>query len=91
MATPIQLTIKNETHSFALETTPHESIAGVKAAYQESGKAVGHPEYIVLLHKGKELADEKTLGELGITSGDVLVQIEVRIYQRGRGAVLVCC
>lgn len=77
MATPIQLTIKNETHSFALETTPHESIAGVKAAYQESGKAVGHPEYIVLLHKGKELADEKTLGELGITSGDVLVQIAV--------------
>ena len=54
-----------------------------QAAYQESGKLVaGHPNYILLLHKGKELPDEKTLGELGITDGDVLVHIEVGEKQR---------
>ncbi|TMW60319.1 hypothetical protein Poli38472_000361 [Pythium oligandrum] len=75
MAT-IKVTVKNDRHAFTLETTPHESVAGVKAAYQESGKNVWHPNYIVLLHKGKELADEKTLAELGITDGDMLVHIE---------------
>ncbi|GAB9463047.1 hypothetical protein Gpo141_00000523 [Globisporangium polare] len=73
MAT-IKITIKNETTSFTLETSPSESIAS--AEYLESGKNVGHPNYIVLLHKGKELPDEKSLAELGITDGDVLVHIE---------------
>lgn len=50
----------------------------LQAEYLESGKNVGHPNYILLLHKGKELPDEKSLAELGITDGDVLVHIEVR-------------
>ena len=51
-----------------------------QAAYQESGKCVtGHPNYILLLHKGRELPDEKSLAELGITEGDVLVHIDVRL------------
>ncbi|GMF10616.1 unnamed protein product [Phytophthora lilii] len=83
MATPssdaetIKVTIKSESSAFTLETAPGESVAGVKAAYQESGEAAGHPSnFILLLHKGKELPDEKTLAELGITDGDVLVHIE---------------
>uniref|UniRef100_K3W9Y8 Ubiquitin-like domain-containing protein n=1 Tax=Globisporangium ultimum (strain ATCC 200006 / CBS 805.95 / DAOM BR144) TaxID=431595 RepID=K3W9Y8_GLOUD len=75
MAT-IKITIKNETSAFTLDTLPSESIASVKAQYLESGKNVGHPNYILLLHKGKELPDEKSLAELGITDGDVLVHIE---------------
>ncbi|RLN90178.1 hypothetical protein BBJ28_00014399 [Nothophytophthora sp. Chile5] len=79
MATTAELmkvTIKNETHAFTLDTSPSESVAGVKAAYQDSGENSGHPNFILLLHKGKELPDEKTLAELGITDGDVLVHIE---------------
>ncbi|KAF1773419.1 Ubiquitin-related domain [Phytophthora cactorum] len=72
-AEKIKVTIKSETKAFSLETTPHESVAGVKAAYQESGE---NANFILLLHKGKELPDEKTLAELGITDGDVLVHIE---------------
>jgi uncharacterized ubiquitin-like protein YukD len=49
-----------------------------QAAYQENTTESGHAKFILLLHKGKELPDEKTLGELGITDGDVLVHIEVR-------------
>ncbi|DBA03749.1 TPA: hypothetical protein N0F65_004166 [Lagenidium giganteum] len=76
MAT-IKIVIKNDSHAFTYETSPKESIAGVKAAYQESGKcSMGHPNYIMLLHKGKELQDDKSLAELGITDGDVLVHIE---------------
>ncbi|TYZ61540.1 hypothetical protein PybrP1_006864 [[Pythium] brassicae (nom. inval.)] len=78
MAT-VKITIKNETHAFTLETSPSESIAGVKAEYLDSGKNVGHPNYILLLHKGKELPDEKSLAELGITDGDVLVHIETSV------------
>lgn len=48
-----------------------------QAAYQENTAESGHAKFILLLHKGKELPDEKTLGELGITDGDVLVHIEV--------------
>ena len=44
----------------------------------DSGKCRGHPNLILLLHKGKEVPDEKTLAELGITDGDTLVHIEVR-------------
>lgn len=49
-----------------------------QAAYQENTAESGQAKFILLLHKGKELPDEKTLGELGITDGDVLVHIEVR-------------
>ncbi|CAI5731985.1 unnamed protein product [Hyaloperonospora brassicae] len=76
-AEKIKVTIRNEVSAFALETFPGESIAGVKAAYLEHGENVGHPNFISLLHKGKELSDEKTLAELGITDGDVLVHMEV--------------
>ncbi|CAH0473731.1 unnamed protein product [Peronospora belbahrii] len=72
----IKVTIKNETSAFTLDTYPFESVAGVKAAYQENGGNANHPNFILLLHKGKELPDEKTLAELGITDGDVLVHIE---------------
>lgn len=53
-----------------------DSVARLKAKYQESGKVVGRPDYIVLLFKGKELDDETTLGEHGISSGSVIVHIE---------------
>ena len=76
-AEKIKVTIRNEISAFALETFPGESVAGVKAAYLENGDNVGHPNFISLLHKGKELPDEKTLAELGITDGDVLVHLEV--------------
>lgn len=72
----IKITVKNDVHALTLDTSPQETIAGVKATYQDSGKNVWHPNFIVLLHKGKELADEKTLAELGITDGDVLVHLE---------------
>ncbi|KAJ0402896.1 hypothetical protein ATCC90586_000485 [Pythium insidiosum] len=84
MATPLPSTpsskitvvVKNDVHALTVQTSPHETVAGLKATYQDSGKNVWHPNYIVLLHKGKELSDEKTLAELGITDGDVLVHIE---------------
>jgi hypothetical protein len=75
-AETMKVTIKNEAQSFTLETSPSESVAGVKATYQERSDYAGHPNFILLLHKGKELPDEKTLAELGITDGDVLVHIE---------------
>ncbi|KAE8912680.1 hypothetical protein PF005_g3465 [Phytophthora fragariae] len=74
-AEKMKITIKSETSAFSLETSPSESVAGVKAAYQESGGSSA-ANFILLLHKGKELPDEKTLAQLGITDGDVLVHIE---------------
>ncbi|KAL0584754.1 hypothetical protein ABG067_005492 [Albugo candida] len=74
----IHIHIKNEEQSFTVETLPEESIAAVKAAYLDSGKCRGHPNLILLLHKGKEVPDEKTLAELGIADGDTLVHIEAK-------------
>lgn len=59
-----------------LQFDAHESIAAVKAGYQKSGKVQGRVDYIVLLHKGKELQDEKTIADHGISEGAVLVHIE---------------
>ncbi|KAG6622671.1 Ubiquitin domain [Phytophthora cinnamomi] len=75
-AETIKLTIKSETSAFSLEAAPSESVAGVKAAYQEGATSDAPNNFILLLHKGKELPDEKTLAQLGITDGDVLVHIE---------------
>ncbi|OQR99926.1 hypothetical protein THRCLA_06337 [Thraustotheca clavata] len=73
---PIKLFIKNEIHSIPLQFDANDSIAGVKAAYQKSGKVQGRLDYIVLLYRGKELQDEKSIAECGITEGAVLVHIE---------------
>ncbi|KAF0716543.1 Aste57867_2791 [Aphanomyces stellatus] len=72
----VNLQIKNESYSVPLQIDPNDSIAAVKAAYQKSGKVQGRADYIVLLHKGKELQDEKSIAEHGITDGAVLVHIE---------------
>ncbi|CAK4073456.1 unnamed protein product [Aphanomyces euteiches] len=72
----VTLQVKNEAHSVQLQFDAHDSIAAVKAAYQKSGKVLGRADYIVLLHKGKELQDEKSIAEHGISDGAVLVHIE---------------
>ncbi|ETV68521.1 hypothetical protein, variant 2 [Aphanomyces astaci] len=72
----VTLYVKNEAYSVPLEFDVHESIAAVKASYQKSGKVQGRADYIVLLHKGKELQDEKSIAEHGISDGAVLVHIE---------------
>ncbi|CAK5237608.1 unnamed protein product [Aphanomyces euteiches] len=72
----VTLKVKNEAHSVQLQFDAHDSIAAVKAAYQKSGKVLGRADYIVLLHKGKELQDEKSIAEHGISDGAVLVHIE---------------
>ncbi|EQC32853.1 hypothetical protein SDRG_09388 [Saprolegnia diclina VS20] len=72
----IKLFIKNEIHSIQLQFDVNDSIAAVKAAYQKSGKVQGRLDYIVLLHRGKELQDEKSIAEHGINDGAILVHIE---------------
>lgn len=72
----IRIIIRNEISSFPLEINPYESIAAVKALYQDSGKCLSNPSNIIsLLYKGKELEDEKTLAESHITDGAILINI----------------
>ena len=49
-----------------------------QAAYLDSGKCMsGQREYIVLLFRGKELDDEKTLAEQHVGNGSVLIHLKV--------------
>ena len=75
----MHLSIKdeNDTFCFNMEDVDHnDSIAHVKALYQNSGKCTPTAKHIVLMYKGKELQDELTLGEQGIGDKSILIHIE---------------
>ena len=78
----MQVHIKNEKTSVKFLVKHTDSVALLKAKYQASGKCSS--DYIVLLQKGKELEDERTLGEQGVTDGAILIHIEAA-HQPFRG------
>ena len=58
-----------------LNVDSEDLIASVKARYQAK-TSVGRFDYIVLLYKGKELQDDRTLSECGVVPNAVLMHIE---------------